>query len=235
MNEAQNGQPDDAGLSPAEALLPWYATGRLSEADRTQVENALAGDEKLRRYLALVREETADTISVNENIRTPSAAAMDKLMAKIDLYEARHPRGAFSIDRVLSWISNALSGLSPRTLAWSATAAAVVICLEGGLLTGLLAGRQSPELFKTASLDTKAESEGTYALISFVGSVSMQDATAFLQNHHASLLDGPKPGGFYRIKVADQKLTGEALNAKLTELRGQINIVSFLLPETPKP
>lgn len=230
MNNTKNGQPDDAGLPPPEALLPWYATGRLSVEDETQVERALAADGELRRRLALVRDEEADTISVNEGLGMPSGSAMDRLMLRIDAYEAEHPRRVPISERALGWISGFLSGLSPRTLAWSATAAAVVICLQAGLLTGLIADRHQAAHYGTASLEPKAESKGTYALVSFVGTVSMKDATAFLLDHHVSRLE-PNSTGMYRIKIADEKLTGEALNAKLAELRKQTNVVALILPD----
>jgi hypothetical protein len=231
MNDTKNGQPDDAELSPPEALLPWYATGRLSAEEQAQVESALAADGELRRRLALVCDEEADTIAVNESLGLPSGAAMDRLMARIEAYETEHPRHASVGERALSWVSGVLSGLSPRVLAMSAMAAAVVICLQAGLLTGLVVDRHAGAHYTTASLEEKTESNGTYALISFAGSVSMQDATAFLEAHHASLVEGPKPGGIYRIKIADEKLSGDALNARLAAFRAETKVVGFILPE----
>jgi hypothetical protein len=235
MNDTKNGQPDDAELSLPESLLPWYATGHLSAEDRAQVESALAGDEELRRRLALVRDESAETIALNESLRTPPVAAMDRLMAKIDLYEAEHPRRVSISERAFGFVSGMLSGLTPRTLAWSAMAAAVVICLQAGLLTGLLVDRHEGAHFKTASLETGAENKGTYALVAFVGALPLQEMTAFLLDHHVSLLEGPKPGGLYRVKLADEKLSAEALNAKLVELRAQTNVVSLIVPEAGTP
>jgi anti-sigma-K factor RskA len=235
MSEIKSGQPEDAELSPSETLLPWYATGRLSVEDLAKVEAALAADDELRRRLALVREEASETIGLNESLRTPSTAAMDRLMAKIDLHEAQHPRRAAFGQNILEWISDTLSRLSPRTLAWSAMAAAVVICLEGGLLMGLLAGRHEEAGFKTASVETEAEANGTYALISFVDTLPLQQLNAFLLEHHATLLEGPKPGGFYRVKIADQTLSGDALKAVVGAFRAQSKIVSIILPEVARP
>lgn len=231
MSDMKNEQPGDAELPPSEALLPWYATGRLSAEDQAQVESALAGDGELRRRLALVRDEEAETIAVNESLGLPSGAAMDRLMARIEAYDAEHPRRASIGERALNWVSGLLSSLSPRVLAWSAMAAAVVICLQAGLLTGLVVDRYGAAHYTTASLEPKAESKGTYALISFAGSVSMQDVTAFLEAHQASLVEGPKPGGIYRVKIAEEKLSGDALNARLSAFRAETKVVGFILPE----
>ena len=48
-----------------EALLPWHATGTLSERDAQRVEEALAEDRELARRYALVREELAATVRAN--------------------------------------------------------------------------------------------------------------------------------------------------------------------------
>jgi len=235
MSGIKNGHPDDAEPSLPEALLPWYATGRLSPEEKTLVENALASDEELRRRLTLVEEEAADTIGLNESLRTPPAVAMDRLMAKIDLYDAQHPKRAVFGGKAMAWLSETLSAVSPHTLAWSATAAAFVICLEAGLLTRLIAERHEAPGFKTASLNTQTESPGAYALVSFVGTVPLREITTFLLDHHAVLIEGPKPGGFYRIKIADENLSGDALNTKLAAFRAEKAIVSMILPEAPKP
>ncbi len=229
MNEIKNGQPENAEL-----LLPWYATGRLSAKDRSEVESALAADAELVRRLALVRDEAAETIAVNESLNTAPAAAMDKLMAKIDVYEAQHPRRMLPVAKAFARIGDALAALSPRALAWAATAAALVICLQAGLVTSQWIGKQEGATYKTASFDTKSETNGTHALVSFVGTLSVQDMTGFLTAHHATLVDGPIDG-LYRIRIADQKLSGEALNAKLAEFRAETNVVGIILPEAAKP
>ena len=68
-----------------EALLPWDAAGTLSPRDADRVEQALAGDRKLARQYDLVREELIETIHLNETLGAPSARAMERLFAAIDL------------------------------------------------------------------------------------------------------------------------------------------------------
>jgi hypothetical protein len=75
-----------------EELLPWYATGRLSNRDAERVEQALAGDRKLARRYELVRRELAETTRLNAALGVPSARAMEKLFAAINAEEARAPR-----------------------------------------------------------------------------------------------------------------------------------------------
>jgi anti-sigma factor RsiW len=75
-----------------EELLPWYATGRLSNRDAERVEQALASDRKLARRYELVRRELAETTRLNAALGVPSARAMEKLFAAINAEEARAPR-----------------------------------------------------------------------------------------------------------------------------------------------
>src|SRR4030088_2578189 len=116
-----------------EALLPWHAAGTLSRRDADRVDQALAGDRELARRYDLVRQELAATIHLNETLRAPSLRAMEKLFAAIDAEEARAPRRQRSFD-FGARISEFLSGFTPRTLAWSATAAAVAILVQAAVI-----------------------------------------------------------------------------------------------------
>src|SRR4029450_2827711 len=117
-----------------EALLPWHAAGTLSRRDADRVERALAGDRELARRYDLVREELAETIHLNETLGAPSARCMEKLFAAIDAEEARAPRRQRPFD-LSGRISEFLSGFAPRTLAWSATAAALAILVQAAVIT----------------------------------------------------------------------------------------------------
>jgi anti-sigma factor RsiW len=63
---------EDAERQRIESLLPWYAAGTLSRSDADRVEQALAGDSELARCYALVLEELAETIYLNETLGEPS-------------------------------------------------------------------------------------------------------------------------------------------------------------------
>jgi anti-sigma factor RsiW len=85
-----------------EALLPWHAAGTLSRCDADRVEQALADDPELARRYALVRQELAETIHLNETLGEPSARAIEKLFAAIDAEEAALRRRSRRISRPLS-------------------------------------------------------------------------------------------------------------------------------------
>jgi hypothetical protein len=79
------------GRHKIEKLLPWHATGTLSNRDADRVAQALAGDRELARRYDLVRQELAETTRLNETLGAPSARAMEKLFAAIDAEKPRVP------------------------------------------------------------------------------------------------------------------------------------------------
>jgi len=145
-----------------EALLPWHAAGTLSRRDADRVEQALAGDRELARRYDLVREELAETIHLNETLGAPSARAMEKLFAAIDAEQARSPRRQRSFD-FAGRISEFLASLTPRALAWSATAAAVAILLQAAVIAAIVVKEGAPSGPSLAS----APSEGSFAVVRF--------------------------------------------------------------------
>ena len=58
-----------------ELLLPFHAAGTLNARDARRVDDALAGDPDLARQYAVIREEYAETIHLNESLGAPSARA----------------------------------------------------------------------------------------------------------------------------------------------------------------
>jgi hypothetical protein len=233
-----------------EALLPWHAAGTLSRRDARRVEEALAQDPELARRFALIRDELSETILLNETLGAPSGRAMDRLLASIDAEETparrRKPLAAFA-----TFMSERVARISPRTLGWSATAAALVIALQGGLLAGLYVHeRGGPDTFDTASFDDGAESSrgietsrgatrgidtsrgvaspgGSYALIRFDPKAGMAEVSKFLESHHASVVDGPR-AGMYRIRLADTPLPEDEVARIVKAMQDDTRIVRFV-------
>jgi len=83
--------------SEIELLLPWHAAGTLNARDTRRVEEALARDPELARQYAVIREEYAGTIDLNESLGAPSVRAMQKLFAAIDAEPVRRPGGSLNM------------------------------------------------------------------------------------------------------------------------------------------
>ena len=126
--------------SEIEMLLPWHAAGTLNARDARRVEEALARDPELARQYAVIREEYAETIGLNESLGAPSARAMQKLFAAIDAEPERKPSRSVSLS---ARISDFFAALSPRTLAWSASLGAVALLLQAGVIGAVLMKNQT--------------------------------------------------------------------------------------------
>jgi len=195
MNEKQEA-PERQDI---EQLLPWHAAGTLSRRDAQRVEDALARDPELARRYALVRDEFAETIHLNETLGAPSARAAENLFAKINGEPARRPAVSLNLgNRIVEFFAS----LSPRTLAWSASAAVLAILLQAGLIGGVLLRETKTTGYQTASAPTTDPGVGAFALIRFAPQASSDDVTKFLEANKLSIAAGPMAGGLYKVRVA---------------------------------
>ena len=214
---------DDEG-GDIEVLLPWHAAGTLGARDRERVEAALANDPELARRYELVREELGQTIELNESLGAPSARAMQALFAKIDAEPARP--AVVSVNFGVR-IREFFAALSPRTLAWSAGAAALAILLQAGVIAGIMLKEKSAGGYETAAAPKSAAGEGTYALIRFQPQATVADVTKFLETNKLSIADGPSAGGLYRVRIAAKGTPKADLDRILKTLQDD-KVVGFI-------
>lgn len=219
--------------SEIEMLLPFYAAGTLSARDARRVEEALADDPALAGQYAVIREEYAETISLNESLGAPSARAMQKLFAAIDAEPERKPQASL---RLSARVSEFFARLSPRTLAWSASVGAVALLLQAGVIGAVLMKKETAS-FQTASLSLNEPSSGpitrdlgvsaapTRALVRFTPEARISDITALLDNYQASIVDSAK-GGMFRLQFGGRALSKDEAASLLARL-GREKIVSL--------
>ncbi len=220
--------------SEIEDLLPWHAAGTLDHRDAHRVEAALAEDPELARRYELVREELGETIHLNETLGAPSARAMEALFAKLDAEPARRPAVSLNLG---ARIGEFFASLSPRTLAWSASAAALAIVLQAGLITGIMLNEKGPAGYATASAPTSVSGEGgigvptafqgDYALIRFQPQASAAEITQFLETNKLSVAGGPSAGGLYRVRIAAAKLPKTDLDRLIKTLQ-ENKVIGFI-------
>jgi len=196
-----------------ETLLPWYAAGTLRRRDRLRVETALRSDPDLARKLELVREELAETIHCNETLGAPAPSAIDRLMAAIDA-EANATRKRPGI--AAGWLTGFFANLSPRTLAVAASFATLAIALQAVLIVDVFTKPQ--DVLQQAGVGVEHRN-GTFAMVRFAREASAAEITNFLQNYQAALVDGPTPGGFYRVRLAMTALAKEEIGKIIDRMR----------------
>ena len=212
-----------------EELIPWHAAGTLSPRDAKRVEAAIAADSDLARSYMEALEELAGDVELNEEIPVPSGRIMSNLMARLEVEPKRSP----PVWQVLSArIGAVFEQMSPRVLAWSAAAAALVIAVEGGVIgTGAMKhAPQQPAVYQTASGPGPAAVAlpGAILLVRFHDEATAADITSLLQAQGATIVSGPS-GGLYKVRVSDKALPLDRLDALAHQLQ-QDKAVAFAAP-----
>ncbi|MGC1780532.1 MAG: hypothetical protein WBB34_21565 [Xanthobacteraceae bacterium] len=210
--------------SEIELLLPWYAAGTLDPAEMQQVEAALASDPELASRYEWVRAEFAQETAIGETSGEPSPGDLRTLFAKIDAQPVRRLSPSANLS---ARIAEFLLSLSPRTLAWSAAAAALVIMLQAGLLTGFVFQANNQGGYQTASVPTTTPREGSYVLIRFQPQATAADITSFLETNTLSIVSGPAGGQFYRVRVGTTRLAKADLARVVNTLQND-KVVAFI-------
>ena len=218
----------DIAPTEIEALLPWYAAGTLRRRDRQRVEAALRNDPDLARQAELAREELAETISLNESLGVPTVRAMDRLMVAIN-YEALAARRRASPRVVASRFAAFIAGFSPRTLAIAASVACLAIALQASVLVSMLA---KPAVEQNVAAKDAVRGHGTYAMVRFAREASAAEIPRFLENNQATLVDGPRPGGVYRVRIAMTKLARDEFTRTVSRMR-EDRVVASAEPVEP--
>jgi len=218
-----------------EALLPWHAAGTLGRRDAERVSQALANDHELKRQHEMVREELGETIRLNETLGAPSARAMERLTAAIeaDGATARKTHMSFNIG---AWLSSRLSQLSPRTLAWSVTGAALAVLLQAGLIAGLYfeVADKSGTGFETASYEqpngplTRGFGQDSYVLVRFTPEATANDITNFLEANKAAVVEGPRVKGLFRLRIAETSPSKEEIAQIVARMQADKKIITFV-------
>ena len=218
--------------SEIEMLLPWHAAGTLNARDARRVEEALARDPELARQYAVIREEYAETIHLNESLGAPSARAMQKLFAAIDEEPVRKPS---LTSRISTGIAQFFASLSPRTVAWSAGAAAVALLLQAGVIGAVLMQGQT---YQTASLSVNERSAAAMtrelaaagtpprALVRFAPDARMADINALLDNYQATVVGAAN--GLFRLQFGGKSMNKDEVAGLMKKLRGE-KIVSLAM------
>jgi len=214
--------------SEIEMLLPWHAAGTLNARDARRVDEALARDPELAKQYAVIREEYAETIGLNESLGAPSARAMQKLFAAIDAEPGRNPSASLNISaRIVEFFAS----LSPRTLAWSASLGALALLLQAGVIGAVLVKNQAAS-YQTASLSTNepatrdlAAAAPPRALVRFTPDARVADIAAMLDRYQASIVDGGK-GGMFRLQFGDKAMSKDEIASLMSQLQNE-KIVSL--------
>ncbi len=203
------------------ALLPWYVSGKISTSDKDRVDAYANAHPDVRRHITLAREEADAVFSQNQEIAVPRDA-LDRLRASVATSPSArlHAVQATMLDRIGVF----LGGLSPRHLAYAGVAAAFAIAVQAASIGALLQGQGG---YQVANAPGVEASTGTFALVAFQPAAPAGTLSAFLAENKFTIVEGPKAGGLFRVRVGDKALSAADAEAALAKLKARGDLVSF--------
>jgi hypothetical protein len=106
--------------------------------------------------------------------------------------------------RSRSWLASFSFNFSPHSahvVAWSMVALAIVVLAN---TTVLVANR---DIYETAS----APANEAVVAVRFIAQATAEKISTFLDTYNGNIIDVPRPGGFYRVRMAGPTLSQEDL------------------------
>ena len=208
-----------------EMLLPWYVTGRLDAADLAKVEAYLAAHPEVARQLDLARTERDETVAANEALGLPSAGATARLMASLP---AARPGWAAmrALRGGLQQVGDLLAAPTANAVRWAALAAAVLIAVQGIAIVSLLNERAGT--YQTASGGQSGD--GIALLVTFADDAKATAISQLLTDLDGSIVDGPKAGGVYKIRLRTEDRSPAGREVLMRRLAERRDIVRAVLP-----
>ena len=217
---------DSARHEEAWLLLPWLANGRLSQAERDQIEPHVRTCTVCREELAFQRL-LCNALTAPERVIYAPGPSFRKLMDRIDgtapapqARKTRERERAAAVPlrrRADSPISR--STWRPPGLAW---AASFILAIGlGGIVTTMY--RSSQPLYTTHT--DAAHSAASVLHIAFDRSVTIGEADEVLRSNGARLVEGPDGSGIIGIApetVTNGKVTPERVSQEMRVLSARL-------------
>jgi hypothetical protein len=223
MTERQN-----RDAQSVKELLPWYAAGTLDPDAMRQVSEYLGAHPEMQFHLDLVREELAETAAANESLGMPGSAARERLFAAIRA-EPDATAPARRSDLKGWWRSLLPDGASPG-FAFAAAAACALILVQAAALIAVTLAPADNGYRVASGADALQAQPGSYVLVRFADDARAAPIAALLKEMNAVVVDGPKPGGVFKIRVSTRALSQAERESVIQKLREKSDMVSFVAP-----
>lgn len=188
----------------AQLVMPWYATGRLDEAERAEVEAHLAICAECREDLAFERTLTARVASLSIGADPDWNEFRQRVRPRHQHRERRDAARA-----VRRWFGR------PSKLGWFIAGQAVA----AGLILAIGLPRQEPRAAYHTLGASPSHPPGN-AVVLFRSDASEAQIRAALVASRARIVDGPTASGAYVLRVA-----AEQRGAILTELSARRSVI----------
>ena len=220
-------EPNNRPLNEAEeieAMLPWLVAGTLTRAEAARVTRYLETHPEAAAHVALARDEREAAIAGNEMIGAPSSANLDRLMAAVANSAQARTISVPSPASVWEKVAGFIGSFSPKAIGFAAAAAALVLVAQAATI-GLLVKGDPGSGYQTASGGPAVAADGVQALVVLQPGVTGGTLTGALMELKATMIDGPKAGGIYRLRIASDKADAASAIAKA---KARSDIFSFV-------
>jgi hypothetical protein len=210
-------------------LLPWYVNGTLSEDERSAAEVHLAQCQECSRELKQLKELESAVLGVAEQAPAPSSAGLNRVLARIEVYEKERQRAHEKRFGGLTWLSDAWTSWWQPTpnLARAVIAVQLLVILA---LAGMLSLRKGPGgTGETAGgpAGVQRPQEVTQISVSFVDGVSERMIRETLLNIKGRIVDGPSVLGLYTVEVPIPPQQREQVDKLIQQLQHNAQVVRF--------
>jgi hypothetical protein len=211
-----------------EMLLPWYATGKLDQADARRVDAYLAQHPEVQARLSLSLAERSETMQVNGPVTAPSKQTVERFMARIGRAKVRET-GASS-ERIGGWTRRVLVKpfFSHGQIQWAAAAATLMIVVQAAVILSLLMTPEQGVRYETAGGRSEVIAPGTYVDVRFAPDMPLSRIAAAMSELNFTIAGGPKAGGFFLVRIGPAKMSKDEIQQAIAALRRRSDVVQFV-------
>ena len=208
-----------------EMLLPWYVTGKLDETDRVRVEAWLKSAPERASQLELVHAEQVESLRSNDAIRAPASMSIERTAVAVSVQGST---GSGAWTAAVARLRELFAAPTHSLMRRSALAAAAVILLQAGVVGYLVSERQGAT-YLPAGVPSIAK-PGAYALVRFADTASAKDIAAALSELGMSVVDGPRQGALFRLRIGDAAMSETDRETLIDTLRRRTGLIVLVTP-----
>jgi hypothetical protein len=225
---SKNTAPRTKGVEPelsdedVQELLPWYASGKTTEAETAAIARRLANNPALQAELKLVRQEKQVSVDRVAALGAPSPDLLAKMLGQLDGARQLPPLAKDAAERAPGLLARLFGFASVPALRVALAVACLVIVAESAALLqqGASMGGSDDQDYQTASAPTAAT--GPQLIVRFQPDAGLAAVSALIGDLNAGVVKGPMPDGAYVIALPQ----GADVNAAMTALRSHADLVA---------
>lgn len=208
--------------------LAWYVNETLEADEADGVEAHLATCDACRGEVAELRSLQQAVVQRASQVPEPSEAVFERVMERVEDYEAGRVRIGRLLGNLLSRLLPPLEMLWQPALRPAVAVAGLVILLQAVAIGGLLTRETPPARYRTLTGGAVTEAPGPKLQIAFQGETPEQAIRDLLREVDAKIVGGPSALGIYVVALHPELRDEEAINSVVARLRTRSDVVRFV-------